>query len=176
METEMRKLFLLMNKKSVYRIRKKDRFAKFSGISPTEKMALQNFPAFLQLKNAFAKFSGVSPARKCPTITHFYIVEVEIALEVSNKTKRNRKSVWQLQFKQNKVVNSFDCINFRQMMLETAPTASIQTKWSGKLRWKVRSKHFEGVKTFYKESCCWVKLMLYCIWGIKLKQISDTAK
>ena len=47
-------------------------------------------------------------------------------------------------------------------MLETAPTASIQTKWSGKLRRKVRSKHFEGVKPFYKESRCWVKLMLYC--------------
>ena len=112
-------------------------------------MLLQNFPAFLQLE-------------KCPTITHFYIVEVEIALEVSNKTKRNRKSVWQLQFKQNKVVNSFDWINFRKMMLETALTASIQTKWSDKLRWKVRSKHFEGVKLFYKESHCWVKLMLYC--------------
>mgnify|MGYP003300352771 CR=1 FL=1 len=55
METEMRKLFLLMNKKSVYRIRKKDRFAKFSGISLTEKMALQNFPAFLQLKKCFCK-------------------------------------------------------------------------------------------------------------------------
>ena len=112
-------------------------------------MSLQNFLAFLQLE-------------KCPTITHCYIVEVEIVLEVSNKTKRNRKSVWQHQFKQNKVVNSFDCINFRKMMLETALTASIQTKWSGKLRRKVRSKHFEGVKPFYKESRCWVKLMLYC--------------
>ena len=58
METEKRKLFLLMNKKSVYRNLEKtgkDRFAKFSDVSPTEKMALQNFLAFLQLKKCFCK-------------------------------------------------------------------------------------------------------------------------
>ena len=54
METEKRKLFLVMNKKSVYR-NKKIHFAKFSGISPTEKMALQNFPTFFQLKKWFCK-------------------------------------------------------------------------------------------------------------------------
>ena len=79
METENRKLFLLINKKGVYRNLEKtgkDRFAKFSGVSPNEKMLLQNFPAFLQIE-------------KCQTITHCYIIEVETALEVSSKTKRN---------------------------------------------------------------------------------------
>ena len=58
METENRKLFLLMNKKSVYRNLEKtgkDRFAKFSDVSQTEKMLLQNFPAFLQLKKWLCK-------------------------------------------------------------------------------------------------------------------------
>ena len=56
-----------MNKKSVYRNLEKtgkDRFAKFSDVSQTEKMLLQNFPAFLQPKNGFAKFSGVSQTEK----------------------------------------------------------------------------------------------------------------
>ena len=58
METENRKLFLLMNKKNVYRNLEKtgkDRFAKFSGVSQTEKMLLQNFPAFLKLKKWLCK-------------------------------------------------------------------------------------------------------------------------
>ena len=70
METENSKLFLLMNKKCVYRNQEKtgkDRFAKFSDVSQTEKMLLQNFPAFLQIE-------------KCQTITHCYIIEVETSI------------------------------------------------------------------------------------------------
>ena len=58
METENRKLFLLMNKKGVYRNLEKtgkDRFAKFSDVSQTEKMLLQNFLTFLKLKKCFCK-------------------------------------------------------------------------------------------------------------------------
>ena len=57
-----------------------DRSINFGTTITNAILTLQNFLAFLQLE-------------KCPTITHCYIVEVEIALEVSNKTKRNRKSV-----------------------------------------------------------------------------------
>ena len=47
--------FPLIPPKSVYLIRKKCASAKFSGIFPTEKMALQNFPAFFKLKKCFCK-------------------------------------------------------------------------------------------------------------------------
>ena len=49
METEKRKLFLLMNKKGVYRNLEKtgkDRFAKFSDVSQTEKCFCKIFRHF----------------------------------------------------------------------------------------------------------------------------------
>ena len=69
---------------------RKNAFAKFSGVSPPEKMLLQNFPAFLQLE-------------KCPTKTLCYIVEVEIALEVSKK--------------RNEIEKAFDNINLNKIKL-----------------------------------------------------------